>query len=180
MGVTLECLEAMMPASTMALAVKLITGAEAFRNNAYPDPLRGWATPTIGYGTTRYPNGHRVAKGDTCTEEQAMSWLRSTIERTILPEMEFIPTWRRMTPNQKAAVISFAYNLGWHFYGNVPAFTQITLLLGQPQRWGDAADVKHVFSLYRNPGSSVEPGLKRRRALEAALFCTPVPEERHG
>lgn len=178
MNVSLADLKAMMPASTMSLSVKLIAGAEAFKNNAYPDPRLGWATPTIGYGTTRYPNGLRVKPGDKCAEEQAMTWLRSTIERSIIPELEFIPTWRQMNPNQKAAVISFAYNLGRHFYGNSPSFTQITLLLGQPHRWADAADVKQVFTLYRNPGSNVEIGLRRRRALEADLFCTPVPEEK--
>lgn len=180
MNVTIHDLISMLPASTMSLAVKLIAGAEAYKSSAYPDPRLGWATPTIGYGTTRYPNGRRVRQGDVCTEEQAMAWLRSTIERSIIPEMEYIPTWQQMNPNQKAAVISFAYNLGWHFYGNSPSFTQITLLLGQPHRWTDCTDVKQVFSLYRNPGSNVEIGLRRRRALEADLFCTPVPEESHG
>ena len=30
------------------------------RAQAYPDPIYGWEVATIGYGTTKYPNGVRL------------------------------------------------------------------------------------------------------------------------
>lgn len=176
MSVTLADLKALMPATALDLAKRLITGLEGYASKAYPDPLHGWATPTIGYGTTRYPSGARVRQGDTCIERDALAWLEHHINRDILPVLEYIPTWPRMNPNQRAALISFAYNLGAHFYGNTPSFTRISQLLNSPHTWPDCAHVKQIFTMYRNPGSNVERGLRLRRELEADLFCTPVPE----
>lgn len=180
MSVTLADLKAMMPATALDLAKRLITGLEGYASKAYPDPLHGWATPTIGYGTTRYPSGARVRQGDTCIERDALSWLTHHIERKIVPVLEYIPTWRQMNSNQRAAIISFAYNLGADFYGNTPSFTRISQLLNAPHVWYDEKHVKQVFTMYRNPGSSVERGLRIRRELEADLFCTPVPEAQNG
>jgi len=176
MRVTLHDLTAMMPATSIDLAKRLITGMEGYASKAYPDPLHGWAVPTIGYGTTRYPNGGRVRQGDICIEKEAIQWLEHHITRSIIPVLEYIPTWARMNANQRAALISFAYNLGAHFYGNTPAFTRISQLLNSPQIWDDPLHVKQIFTMYRNPGSKVERGLRLRRELEADLFCTPVPE----
>ena len=61
---------------TSQSGISLIKGFEGKRLNAYNDGVGVW---TIGFGTTRYPNGVRVKKGDTCTEAQAESYLENDL-----------------------------------------------------------------------------------------------------
>jgi hypothetical protein len=76
-----------------------------------------------------------------------------------------VPHWTEMTDQQKCALISFAYNLGSGFYG-AKGFETISKRL----REKDWAGVPDALLLYRNPGSNVEAGLKRRRIAEGDLW----------
>jgi len=91
------------------------------------------------------------------------------IEKVFLPEMEKIPVWNELNANQQGALLSFSYNLGEYFYGN-SGFNAITTVLKNKQ-WDQ---IEQTLILYRNPGTNVEAGLKRRREAEAKLFLTPV------
>lgn len=142
------------------------------RAEAYPDPIAGWQVPTIGFGTTRYPDGRAVKQGDVISRDQAGDYLRDELERHCRPSLERIPTWKQMTSNQRSALYSFAYNLGPGFYRGAD-FASITRVCDSPERWGEQAWVSEQFVKYRNPGSSAEAGLKRRRLAEASLFCKP-------
>lgn len=150
----------------------LIREFEGYREEAYPDPLTGGEPWTVGYGTTKYSNNRKVKPGDKLSVEKAEKELNSYVERRIIPKLEkSIPTWGKMNDNQKAAIISFAYNLGEFFYGK-KGFSTITRCLGDEEKWGD---VPAALELYRNPGSNVEKGLLRRRRAEGALwgkFCS--------
>lgn len=141
------------------------------RAKAYPDPISGWAIPTIGYGTIKYPDGREVKPGDIITRAQAEEYLIHHIEDELLAVMEAIPTWGQMNDNQRGALYSFAYNLGQGFYGG-PNFQSITRVIDSPQRWNDKAWVTEQFVKYRNPGTPAEAGLRRRREAEADLFCS--------
>ncbi|NEP18407.1 MAG: glycoside hydrolase family protein [Leptolyngbya sp. SIO4C1] len=155
------------------------------RVKAYKDPLRGWEVPTIGYGTTRYPDGRKVQQGDIITKRQAEDYLIHHVERTCRGALEKIPTWARMNSNQRGAMYSFAYNLGSGFYRG-SNFESITRVCDSPERWQDHRWIAAQFVKYRNPGTSVEAGLRRRRLAEADLFCrsvtssTPNWEDDHG
>ncbi|MEM9567781.1 MAG: C39 family peptidase [Cyanobacteria bacterium P01_E01_bin.34] len=152
----------------------LIEKHEGFRANAYPDPAHGWQVPTIGYGTTTYPDGRKVKQGDTITREQAQQYLMDFLLQKCRPTLTKIPTWRKMTPNQQGALYSFAYNLGPGFY-NAPNFDSITRLCDTPELWTSKSEVTRIFELYRNPNDSkVTEGLRKRRREEAELFCTPI------
>ena len=70
-----------------------------------------------------------------------------------------------MNDNQHGALLSFAYNLGAHFYGG-ENFQTITRVL-KNKEW---AKVPDALYLYRNPGTSVEEGLRRRRIAEGDLW----------
>ncbi|MFZ2445917.1 MAG: lysozyme [Syntrophobacteraceae bacterium] len=143
------------------------------RAAAYPDPKSGWELPTIGYGSTHYPDGSKVKKGDIITRKKAEACLRWEVEQVCGPALEKIPTWERMNDNRRGALFSFAYNLGANFYGG-KNFQSITRVCDSPDRWGDKEWIVEQFVKYRNPGSPVEAGLRRRREAEAELFCTPV------
>jgi GH24 family phage-related lysozyme (muramidase) len=140
---------------------------------AYPNPKVGWALPTIGWGTTRYPDGSRVKRGDVITDEEAQECLMAEVDRDCRPALEKIPTWEKMNDNQRGALYSFAYNLGAHFYRGAN-FQSITKVCDSPDLWGDSDWIRDQFIKYRNPGTSVEEGLRRRREAEAELFCTPI------
>ena len=143
------------------------------RAQAYEDPIWGWDVPTIGFGTTKYPDGRKVQQGDIITPAEAEEYLAWEVERLCRPVLEKIPTWNQMTRNQQSALYSFAYNLGAYFYGG-PNFQSITRVCNSADRWHDHQWIEAQFVKYRNPGSAAEVGLRRRRVAEAQLFCTPV------
>ncbi|MFH0783294.1 MAG: lysozyme [Pseudomonadota bacterium] len=138
---------------------------------AYPDPKVGWELPTIGYGSTTYPDGSPVKRNDVITRERAEECLQAEISNKCRPALEAIPTWEQMNENQRGALYSFAYNLGANFYGHAK-FQSITKVCNSVERWRDKNWITEQFVKYRNPGSKVEAGLRRRREAEAKLFCT--------
>jgi len=154
-------------------AIELIKEFEGFRANAYPDPITKWKLPTIGYGTTVYPNGSHVKKGDTITEALAGDYLADHVAKNCTPALTKIPTWAKMNSNQQSALYSFAYNLGAGFYKGAN-FSSITQVCDSPARWNDSTWIAQQFGKYTNRGLA---GLVRRRKAEATLFCTPVADE---
>lgn len=149
----------------LAAALKLIKDFEGCHLDAYPDPLSGGAPWTIGYGTTRYSDGRPVQKGDRINAIEADLLLRQEVDKIAAKLRTTIPYWVEMTDQQKCALISFAYNLGSGFYG-AKGFETISKRL----REKDWALVPDALLLYRNPGTNVEAGLKRRRIAEGDLW----------
>lgn len=149
--------------------VDLIKEFEGCFLKAYPDPLTGGKPITIGWGTTQKLDGSNWKLGETITQAQADEMLITQLEKNYLPKLQKIPAWNDLSENQKGAILSFAYNLGANFY-NASGFTSISRLLKNPELWSDAKEVARIFSLYCNPGSNVEAGLRRRRTREAQLW----------
>jgi len=146
----------------------LITEFEGLKTEAYYDETgKVW---TIGKGTTKYPDGRPVKKGDKITTEEAEMMAENHIQEKVIPRLEkSIPTWNKMNPNQQAAIISFAYNVGENFYGQ-KGFETITKALSSIDNFGD---VPKALALYKKSGGKTLAGLVRRRAAEAKLFNTP-------
>lgn len=146
-------------------AIKVIKEFEGVHLSAYPDPLHGWDVATIGYGTTRYPDGRKVQRGDKITVIDADQLLELEVDRIASKLRSSVPFWNEMPANKQCALISFAYNLGAGFYGSA-GFETISRCL----RERDWAAVPAAMELYRNPGSNVEAGLLRRRRAEGRLW----------
>jgi GH24 family phage-related lysozyme (muramidase) len=153
----------------LADAIQLIKEFEGCHLSAYPDPLSGGDPWTIGYGTTRFPDGSAVQRGDKINVIEADMLLRLEVDR-IADRLRMIPHWASMSDSQRCALISFAYNLGAGFYGST-GFDTISAAL----RDKDWAAVPAAMLLYRNPGSAVEAGLLRRRKAEGALWQKGAP-----
>ena len=151
-----------------AQALKLIKEFEGLELKAYDD---GVGVATIGYGTTRWPDGREVKLGETCTQAQAESMLEDFITKQILPKVSKIPHWEDMSEGQRASLISFAYNLGPNFYG-AQGFETISKALRGP----DWKAVPKALLLYVNPGSKVETGLRRRRQAEGKVWSQGQPQ----
>ena len=152
--------------SDLAAALKIIKEFEGCHLTAYPDPLSGGDPWTIGYGTTRYPDSRKVKQGDKINAIEADMLLRQEVDRIAAKLRDTVPHWIEMADHQKCALISFAYNLGNGFYG-APGFETISREL----REKDWAAMPAALLLYRNPGTNVEAGLKRRREAEGKLWA---------
>lgn len=156
-----------------ACGVELIKRFEGCHLKAYPDPLSGGRPYTIGWGSTKKRDGSPFALGETITQEEADSLLLYQLEIAYLPPLTRIPYFNEMSPEQIGALLSFAYNLGARFYGS-QGFETISRRL-RNREWDLVPD---ALLLYRNPGTNVEAGLKRRRVAEGALWSKGLKKDK--
>ena len=147
--------------------MELIKEFEGCHLHAYPDPLTGGLPITIGWGSTKDFDGQPFKMGRTITQEYANKLLEFDLINRFLPSLSKIPYWNEMNDNQRGALLSFAYNLGSNFYGS-SGFNTITTNLKQ-KNW---KAIPETLKLYRNPNSSVEAGLLRRRTAEGKLWMS--------
>lgn len=143
--------------NTSQTGIDLIKGFEGKRLVAYDDGVGVW---TIGYGTIKYPSGVRVKKGDTCTEAQAETYLKSDLVKfeNAINRLVKVP----LNQNQFDALASFTYNLG---ETNLSKSTLLRKLNAKDYK--GAAD---QFLVWNKAGGRVLTGLVRRREAERSLF----------
>src|SRR5690606_15582818 len=137
--------------------IDLIRNFESLRLNAYDDGVGVW---TIGYGTTKYPGGVRVKKGDVCTLDQAKAYMQHDLkkfEQTVNSTVK-VP----VNQNQFDALVSLAYNIG------PTAFEESTLVKRLNEKNYKAA--AEQFDLWVNARGKRLQGLVNRRAIEKELF----------
>jgi lysozyme len=118
--------------------------------------------PTIGYGSTRYLDGHAVQLTDPpITRAMAELLLLRTVMRTYLPNvLKLCPGVD--SPERLAALIDFCYNLGG------PALRSSTLRKRvNAGRWDD---VPVELRKWIRGGGRVLRGLVRRREAEIELI----------
>ena len=130
---------------------ELIKKYEGCRLTAYKCPAGIW---TIGYGTTVYPNGQPVKRGDKCTQTEADSLLEWYVKNKIqLPS--------GINKNQTAALQSLIYNIGQGAFDRSSLKKAIV-----------AKDWKAVWKNWDwvTGGGKFLNGLAKRRAEELMLF----------
>lgn len=142
--------------------IELIKSFEGFRANAYPDPKSGGDPWTVGYGTTKFPSGRPVKKGDYVTPAQAEMYLREDVKKfaNSVDALVTVP----LKQCQYDALVSFVYNLGATNFRNSTLLKKLNA-----KDYKGAAD---EFLRWVSPGSSVEAGLRRRRTAERSLFLS--------
>ena len=146
-------------------ASALIREYEGFESTAYPDPASGDKPWTLGWGFTSL-NDALIKKGDSISREDADALLDNWIETKVVPALaRSIPAWKSLPLARQNALVSFAWNVGWGFYG-AAGFETISKCL----RESNYDAVPAAMLLYINPGSNVEAGLRRRREAEAKLW----------
>lgn len=145
--------------------INLIKRFEGCHLTAYPDPKTKGKPYTIGWGSTRKRDGSEFKLGEKITQAEADSLFLYQLEHIFMPPLQRIPHYSSMNEEQVGALLSFAYNLGARFYGS-EGFETISRRL-RNKEWNL---VPEALLLYRNPGTSVEAGLKRRRIAEGALW----------
>ena len=161
----------MAPAQVALAALPQVKEFEGCKLEAYPDPETGGEPWTIGWGTTTYATGKPVKEGDVITQEVANALLFARLEEDCVTITGRVEGWDRLNLNQRAALLSFTYNVGPNWFGS-QGFDTITKALSE----GRLADVPAAMMLYVNQGGPSEAGLRRRRKAEGALWnAGPAP-----
>jgi len=138
--------------------IELIAHFEGIKLESYLCPAGIW---TIGVGTTRYPDGEKVQKGDVITEEYANECLMHDLNVFITGVKNYITS--RTNENQRAALVSFAYNLG------LGALAKSTLLKKVNADPNDPT-IGDEFEKWDMAGGKHVKGLSRRRRSESWLY----------
>lgn len=139
-------------------ALGLIKGFEGFRSEPY---LCAGDVPTIGYGTTVYPDGRMVTLDDPATAEgPALEWLRHDMASAAVTVATLVTT--DMTDGQYGALVSLVYNIG------PTAFRRDSVL--RALNAGDKHEAAAEFRTHRLAGGEIQLGLVRRRAAEVVLY----------
>lgn len=139
--------------------IDLICNFEGKRLAAYDDGVGVW---TIGFGTTVYPNGIKVMKGDTCTEAQAKTYMAHDLKKFEATVNKVVTV--QLNQNQFDALVSLAYNIGTN------AFSKSTLV--KKLNANDIRGAADQFDVWVNAGGKRMQGLVNRRAKEKALFLS--------
>ena len=139
--------------------IDLICNFEGKRLTAYDDGVGVW---TIGFGTTVYPNGIKVMKGDTCTEAQAKTYMAHDLKKFEATVNKAVTV--QLNQNQFDALVSLAYNIGTN------AFSKSTLV--KKLNANDIRGAADQFDVWVNAGGKRMQGLVNRRAREKALFIS--------
>lgn len=147
-------------------ALKIIREFEGFSEKAYPDPGTGGQPFTIGWGFTRMPDGSSVRPTDVISRTEANLMLGREVASFGAGLQALIKPRQALNPNQFAALVSWAYNVG---LGNVESST-----LRRRLNAGEDANTvaREELPKWNKGGSGVMPGLTWRRAAEVALFTS--------
>lgn len=152
--------------------IDMILEFEGFRPEPY---LCSAKVPTIGYGTTRYPDGKKVTLSDEpCTKVIAKFWFDVDLDGRELKINTFLKKIDlRLNENEFSALVSFAYNLG---IGRVIKSGSVCSALKKHKRMTAANSLlkynKARVGFFKR--LTVLRGLTRRRKAERALFLKPV------
>lgn len=137
--------------------IDLICDFEGKRLVAYDDGVGVW---TIGFGTTIYPNGIKVKKGDVCTEAQAKAYMAHDLKKFELAVSNVVTV--PLSQNQFDALVSLAYNIGTNAFKNSTLVKKLNA--------GDIRGAANQFDVWVKAGGKRMQGLVNRRAKEKALF----------
>lgn len=131
---------------------------EGLRLKAY---LCQAGVPTIGWGTTIYPNGSKVKLGDEITKDDALKLLKHDVGR--FERAVDAMTTDKVNQNQFDALVSFSYNLG------TEALRKSTLLKVVNTNPNDPRIRKEFIKWIYADGKKLG-GLIKRRQDEANLY----------
>ena len=142
------------------IAIALIKRFEGCRLKPYLCPA---GIATIGYGSTRYPDGRRVTMQDEpISEEKAEVFLYYIVTRIAYSIFKLCPILLIEDRGKQASIIDFVYNLGT---GNLKASTLRRRI--NEGNWDEAA---HELRKWIYGGGRRLRGLIIRRNVEARFF----------
>lgn len=141
----------------------LITEFEGFYPKPYLCPAN---VPTIGFGTTRYPNGEKIKLTDPAiTRAQALEYLaHDLIQFEKAVDALCIDTINQF---QFDSLVSFAYNLGATNLKNSTLLKKVNANPNDPT-------IALEFVKWNRANGKILNGLTRRRRAEAQLYFSTI------
>lgn len=149
--------------SASPLCLQLIKHYEGLYLHSYLCPARVW---TIGYGTTVYPSGKKVDSNQTCTEEQAVDFLKHDL--ACFEQAVDAYTRDDVTQQQFDALVSFCYNLGPK---NLKNSILLKVINHNPS---DLMNIKNQWLKWNKSHGAPLKGLTRRRNSEYHFYETGI------
>jgi lysozyme len=144
--------------STSLLGLNLIKKYEGLRLSSYLCPA---SVVTIGYGSTRYPNGKKIILGEKlASEKEATQLLLATLSPYEDAVNKHLPNLNQC---QFDALVAFSYNVG------TGALIKSTLLKKAKANAADPS-ILDEFLKWNKAGGKVLTGLTNRRREEANLY----------
>jgi len=128
--------------------------------------------PTIGWGTTFYPNGKRVTMSDPPIDKEYATQCIAFELRSNEASVDRLTPGIAWHPLMRGAIVSFIYNCG---DGAYRASTLRKRILAK--EW---ADVPAQLLKWNKGGGRILAGLTRRRRDEAAMFMRGVKLLKEG
>jgi lysozyme len=147
--------------TTSKNGIDLVKSHEGFSSKPYMCPA---SVCTIGYGTTRYPNGNKISLTDPhITEVKALEYLifdMKAFERNV-------DAYCRddINQNQFDALVSFCYNVGPNALKSSTLLKKVNINPSDPT-------IANEFAKWNKGGGRVLKGLIRRRKEEYELYFT--------
>ena len=143
----------------------LIKEFEDYRAEPYLDSED---IPTIGYGTTYYPDGRAVTlEDDPISEAKAQEFLQHHIKK-FSDQIKTAPGFSDLDTATQSALTSFAYNTGPNVFTAPEGYETLQGAV----KSGDKQQIADAIRLYNNNGLA---GLVRRREAEVDLMNTTYP-----
>ena len=144
--------------------IQLIKDFEGLRLNAYKCSA---GVPTIGYGSTFYPDKSNVKMSDVLRDkEEAEILLINTLEDFDIYVSKYTKSVK-LTQYQFDALVCFAFNVG---LGNLSKSTLLKKVLANP----NDTTINIEFVKWNRGGGIVLKGLTKRRQKEAELYFKKV------
>jgi lysozyme len=140
-------------------AIDLIKSFEGFSSKPYMCPA---SVCTIGYGTTRYPNGTKISMNDApITEAKALEYL--TFDMKAFERNVDAYCRDDINQNQFDALVSFCYNVGPNALKSSTLLKKVNINPNNPS-------IANEFAKWNKGGGRILKGLVRRRKEEAQLY----------
>ncbi len=138
--------------------IDLLKSFEGLRLTAYQCSAGVW---TVGWGTTRYPNGSVVKPGDVISNAFAEECLANDLKKFTAAVFAFVSN--KLNQNQFDALVDFCYNLGENALKKSTLLQKVNTNSADPSI--EAEFMKWVFVNGRKSA-----GLARRRQAEVYLY----------
>ncbi len=140
--------------------IDLVKTFEGFRSKPYLCPAN---VPTIGYGSTAYPDGKKVSLQDvSITKEQAVDFMTAELSVSMSRTIKLCPILLTIDESKLGAIVDFVYNLG---SGRLQQSTLRRKI--NAQQW---EDVPKELNKWVYGGGRKLPGLVKRRRAESLFF----------
>jgi len=129
--------------------------------------------PTIGWGSTRYPNGVRVSMKDPAITQQKADQMLLWDLQAFEKDVTFLTKSVKLSQNKFDALVDFAYNCGSDIdIDTIPEGLGDSMLLKKVLANPNDLAIANQFNSWIHGGGKVLPGLVKRRKAEVELYFT--------